>query len=142
MYTSNERTRFSTSKGARWLWLVQGIQAFRGVPQCSATCGVGTQTRAVECRDLRGRKSQLCDPKRKPRSKQQCSSGNPCFSKGRHRAPATQPTTPTSFLYLSHQSLFSMSKTKLLLARHHGSSKLNLGHCHPISLISSHRPLT
>ncbi|CAN8005159.1 unnamed protein product [Ixodes hexagonus] len=67
--------------------------------QCSATCGVGTQTRAVECRDLRGRKSHLCDPKRKPRSKQQCSSGSPCFPKGdgRKEYGSQEDAPPQSF---------------------------------------------
>lgn len=64
--------------------------------QCSATCGVGTQTRAVECRDLRGRKSHLCDPKRKPRSKQQCTSGNPCLSKGKEYG-SQEDAPPQSF---------------------------------------------
>lgn len=64
--------------------------------QCSATCGVGTQTRAVECRDVRGRKSHLCDPKRRPRSKQQCSSGNPCFFKGKEFG-SQEDAPPQSF---------------------------------------------
>ncbi|XP_064474423.1 protein madd-4-like isoform X2 [Ornithodoros turicata] len=51
--------------------------------ECSRwTEGQWSQTRVVECRDARGRKSSLCDPGHKPRSRQPCSAADPCFAKG------------------------------------------------------------
>lgn len=56
-------------------------------PQCSVSCGTGTQQRSIDCVDTFGALSQVCAPKKKPLMVQPCSTGVPC--------PKTTTTAPT-----------------------------------------------
>ncbi|KAH9504184.1 A disintegrin and metalloproteinase with thrombospondin motifs 6 [Bulinus truncatus] len=49
--------------------------------QCSVTCGVGTQERAVQCHSLNG---ESCDPSLEPATQQKCSS--PCDQEADHQS--------------------------------------------------------
>ncbi|XP_078047657.1 ADAMTS-like no long nerve cord [Augochlora pura] len=63
--------------------------------ECSVTCGTGTKTRTVECRDAVGSISADCDPAERPHTEQECKTNIACPIYGDEMTqPLMQPYPP------------------------------------------------